>query len=674
MNVPYLRKALVVTPFLPYPANAGHRLRVDQTGQYLINDGYEVHLIHLAFEGGWRWRHQNIAYELALMGYRRVDHFKAGKHISLPPRHDSIHYLDEWWDEDFEHFLVRHFENNFYDVVIVHNVWLSKALDFVPQGSSKVIEMHDLFSRRTNAYQHINVYPEFFTINETGELFGLNRANLIVAISDYERDYVVENLPDRDVLFLPYAPKELEDQACSLAINKSSPSPVIFGFIGSAHPFNVHGLLLLLEYLYQLLKNNEADFYLIVAGDVCESIPEKYNGIINKLGRIPDVNDFYNKIDIVISPVDYGSGLKIKVCEAIALNVPVIATRHSAEGTQLDKSVVVDDIKAIAIKLLEVAESEELQQAIISAAPRSRQALKNACTEAKIKFLQKIAYSRIFIVNYPDITEKKSLSRIIAFSIIRTLLGQGRVYVILPEDATDFAKKYSDFFPDSVMFLPMNATMQRTRRNGQGHILIDYSPIFKSVNLSKAIFITSDPNSMCLGSYKSILDNRLSFKQRVKYPHFNFCLKNVVGCKEDITVPLFGDSFAWDPAIKYNERQSIVFSGQVTIELTTLPELARLKQLIRRTKADFMYLEPNKQSNLSECDFFIDKKAKVSCVGYSIDPQLFNTVFPMFITLQNNFGGEIKLEQGSVKAVINKTLAVNHESVLTSHFVNKLLI
>ena len=41
---------------------------------------------------------------------------------------------------------------------------------------------------------------------------------------------------------------------------------------------------------------------------------------------------FYRNIDVVVNPIEFGSGLKIKNVEAIAYGKPLITTPHGANG------------------------------------------------------------------------------------------------------------------------------------------------------------------------------------------------------------------------------------------------------------------------------------------------------------------------------------------------------
>jgi glycosyltransferase involved in cell wall biosynthesis len=53
---------------------------------------------------------------------------------------------------------------------------------------------------------------------------------------------------------------------------------------------------------------------------------------LTKLGYVVGPHEFYSKINVALSPVRFGAGLKIKVLEALASGCPVVATSHSVEG------------------------------------------------------------------------------------------------------------------------------------------------------------------------------------------------------------------------------------------------------------------------------------------------------------------------------------------------------
>jgi len=69
----------------------------------------------------------------------------------------------------------------------------------------------------------------------------------------------------------------------------------------------------------------------IIAGNVCEGIAEDYP-FARKLGFLDDSAEFYRMVDAVVIPLEFSTGIKIKVAEGLAWNVPVLATRDAFDG------------------------------------------------------------------------------------------------------------------------------------------------------------------------------------------------------------------------------------------------------------------------------------------------------------------------------------------------------
>ena len=50
------------------------------------------------------------------------------------------------------------------------------------------------------------------------------------------------------------------------------------------------------------------------------------------LGKVEEPWEFYRQIDVAINPVEFGTGLKIKTCEALAYGVPTVTTVHGSHA------------------------------------------------------------------------------------------------------------------------------------------------------------------------------------------------------------------------------------------------------------------------------------------------------------------------------------------------------
>lgn len=333
------KSALVLSPFATWPADVGHRRRALQTTAMLKALGYRVTFLLYAFEGPWYHRFQEEDFARMAAQWDEVMVHYADRSVGMPPKTGRLHHLDEWWSESLESFLGNLFSRRGFDVFVVHNVWLSRALTLAPAGTVKVLETHDLFHRRRAILDRYGIGHDFYEIGEAAELFGIDRADIAIAIQDEDARDLLGATRAR-VVSLPFFDEALADQAPALMRNDYlHPGRVTFGFLGSAHTYNVHGMQAVLDALETRVAATFAPVDIALAGSVSDAVRTRLS--VRRMGHVPSEADFYARCDIALAATFDGTGFKIKVGDCIALGMPSVVARHSAIGTGLAGDVVV---------------------------------------------------------------------------------------------------------------------------------------------------------------------------------------------------------------------------------------------------------------------------------------------------------------------------------------------
>ena len=114
----------------------------------------------------------------------------------------------------------------------------------------------------------------------------------------------------------------------------------------------------LLDHVWPLVRKQLEDAELDLAGrhmpDELISVPERG---VNVLGEVEDAASTYDSACAVVVPLHAGSGMRIKLAEALAAGRPVVTTSKGMEGLDLQDGVhvlVADTAEAMSDALVRV--------------------------------------------------------------------------------------------------------------------------------------------------------------------------------------------------------------------------------------------------------------------------------------------------------------------------------
>jgi hypothetical protein len=324
------RSVLILSTTPPFPRDYGNRNRVYQTVSFFRRMGFAVSFLLYPIDRDWadavpdyhRELLDSFDYFATIPNSRPLHQIARGYH----------HAIDDWWDPTIAQHLEWLFQRKSFDVFFVNYTFLAKAFEFAPSGVIKILDTHDLFSGRRELFERFGVGPEFFYTSAEQEKIALDRADAVIAIKRSEA-IALKALTSRTVLLLPYwddrclERRPMFDKATAFDHDR----PLRLGFLGAHNSVNIVNFRRFLAILSRYVMLYNPPMEIIIAGNVCEGIVEDYP-FAAKLGFIDRPADFYNMIDAVVIPLEFSTGIKIKVGEALAWNVPVLATRDAFDG------------------------------------------------------------------------------------------------------------------------------------------------------------------------------------------------------------------------------------------------------------------------------------------------------------------------------------------------------
>lgn len=98
-------------------------------------------------------------------------------------------------------------------------------------------------------------------------------------------------------------------------------------FIGSGNAFNKQGMDWFFEKVYPLLSRS---LQVLIVGNITSHVPAHEN--VKCIPFVPKIDDVYYNARISICPLLGGTGIKIKVIEALSYNLPVVTTSKGVVG------------------------------------------------------------------------------------------------------------------------------------------------------------------------------------------------------------------------------------------------------------------------------------------------------------------------------------------------------
>lgn len=185
--------------------------------------------------------------------------------------------------------------------------------------------MHDLLSARAERFRAQQLSDSVTALDQAAEVRLLRQADVTIAIQKLEADAIQRLLPDRRVLLTPHA--------CGAVAAPQTGDRSTVLFVGSSTAPNVIGLQWFLATVWPEVARRLRDSRLLVAGSVGSSFPKVIAGV-QFLGIVANLDTLYKQAGVVISPLTIGSGLKIKLIEALGHGKAIVATSASTEGCE----------------------------------------------------------------------------------------------------------------------------------------------------------------------------------------------------------------------------------------------------------------------------------------------------------------------------------------------------
>jgi glycosyltransferase involved in cell wall biosynthesis len=197
------------------------------------------------------------------------------------------------------------------------------------------------------------------------------RSKLVFAVSDVDRRALTE-LAGPEVL-IRTAPISVDARHRSTPALPSTPSVL---FLGGLHwPPNAEALAFFIREIWPLVRRDQPNATLTAVGRDDSSLATECRGVpgVTLTGWVDDIEPYVARSRALIVPMRAGSGMRVKILEAMARGLPVVSTRVGCEGIDVrsgEHLLVADEPSTFAAALVRVLTDADLAQSLAAAARR----------------------------------------------------------------------------------------------------------------------------------------------------------------------------------------------------------------------------------------------------------------------------------------------------------------
>jgi len=265
---------------------------------------------------------------------------------------------------------------NKYDVILIsYACWASLVIDNPYLKNAKlIVDTHDFL---TSQFQNTKDFKlgKFF---ET-EINLLKKFNTVLVISVEEKYLFSQFCKNSKVAIATHS---LQNKSI---IKKHNPKYDII-YVASANDHNVKAAKWFFNEVYSLLSK---DISILVVGKVSEHIPNFQN--VEKIVFVGELDEVYTQSKIAICPMLSGTGLKIKVVEALSFGLPVVCNEAGVDGLMNKNNngcLVTNDAAVFAENITNLLSNSDFYVKIQNEA--NRYFYENHATETQYKILDTV--------------------------------------------------------------------------------------------------------------------------------------------------------------------------------------------------------------------------------------------------------------------------------------------
>ncbi|MFA5828061.1 MAG: glycosyltransferase [Candidatus Shapirobacteria bacterium] len=334
------KNILIISAISPFPADSGGATRIYNTIKHLSGHYNLYFLLHK--NPKYRLKTDELDFLLKNTIEYYVFDLKEEKTNCFFGCKTIPYWFSNWFDSELILGINKIISTHAFDFIQVETTQLGYLIDYLPADIPKSLTAYDVcfvsFLRRLKETRGIKTKFTHFFLWLQIYIFEnkyLSKYNFVTAMSSADDKFFKQYLNLKNTFIVPNGIEKIEPK---ISAKKST---LKLGYIGSFnHPPNYHAFKFFVNQIAPLLEKKNIKYEFILAGNnkpedvryLVNNSPIKNKKSIKQVGFIKDLRDFYQQIDLLITPIFSGSGTRLKILESLSFSTPVISTTIGAEG------------------------------------------------------------------------------------------------------------------------------------------------------------------------------------------------------------------------------------------------------------------------------------------------------------------------------------------------------
>ncbi len=319
----------------PYPEKDGYALAVNHISKAIISKGHSLKVIAISTP-----KHHAKDVPQEYLAKTEFEHLFIDTSVGLIPAFLNLfsttsYNTNRFYSDEFTNLLKQILDKNNFDIVLFEGLFVCPYLDVIKENSNAklVLRSHnvesDIWKGITN--QEKNIIKKLYLNLLQKKLLNYEksitqRMDTIICISDKDAAWM-QKQTDKSISVVSFAINTLKQQV------KIENENTIFHIGSMDWQANLDGINWFLSEVFPLVNQKKEDVVLHLAGS---KMPNDIKNITNKNiiidGEVENAKTFMQKNNLMIVPLLNGSGIRIKILEAMAMGKTIISTSIGASG------------------------------------------------------------------------------------------------------------------------------------------------------------------------------------------------------------------------------------------------------------------------------------------------------------------------------------------------------